>query len=382
MSAVRVDGLVHRYADRGREVTAVDRVSFEVEENRFFTLLGPSGCGKTTTLRCIAGLEHPTDGTIELDGAVVVSDRVHVPTNKRPIGMVFQDYAVWPHMTVFDNVAFPLQVARDLGSREIREQVHESLALVGMADYAERRATQLSGGQQQRLALARALVRQPRVLLLDEPLSNLDAKLREQMRAELRLLQRRIKVTTVFVTHDQVEALSMSNRIAVMNEGRVVQEGTPREIYLSPNSEFVAAFVGATTFIRGHVRARPDDTHADVETSMGVLHCNVDVPVEPGRSVTVAVRPESIAISAERPEGPNCVAGEVRLALFLGEAVDYRVEAGEETVRVRAGARTSFRRRSRVWLTIPPDACMVLPRDTAEHADVTAEMTAVDGSAT
>lgn len=179
MSAIRVDGLVHRYPDHGREVTAVDEVSFEVEENRFYTLLGPSGCGKTTTLRCIAGLEQPTTGTIELDHTVVVSDRVYVPTNKRPIGMVFQDYAVWPHMSVFDNVAFPLHVAKELSNREIRDRVHESLGLMGMADYAERRATQLSGGQQQRLALARALVRQPRVLLLDEPLSNLDAKLRE-----------------------------------------------------------------------------------------------------------------------------------------------------------------------------------------------------------
>ena len=283
MAAIRVDQLLHQYSDRGKAVTAVDHVSFEVEENQFYTLLGPIGCGKTTTLRCIAGLELPTSGTIELGGTVVVSDRGIVPTHRRDIGMVFQDYAVWPHMSVFDNVAFPLKVGKRLASSVVKERVYEALSLVNMEQYIDRRATQLSGGQQQRLSLARALVRQPAVLLLDEPLSNLDAKLREQMRKELRLIQRRLKVTTIFVTHDQVEALSMSNRIAVMKDGVIVQEGSPRDIYLAPNSEFVAAFIGATNFIRGTVTGAgliPGEYTLD--TSVGRLVCRTDAPLVVG----------------------------------------------------------------------------------------------------
>jgi iron(III) transport system ATP-binding protein len=377
MAGIKVDQLVHCYDDRGRTVVAVDHVGFEVRENEFFTLLGPSGCGKTTTLRCIAGLEQPTSGTIELDGVTVFGAKGVVPTHKRDIGMVFQDYAVWPHMTVFDNVAFPLQVGgQRLASAQVRVRVTEALELVNMAEYAERQATQLSGGQQQRLSLARALVRQPKVLLLDEPLSNLDAKLREQMRKELRLLQRRIKVTTIFVTHDQIEALSMSNRIAVMNKGVVAQIGTPRNIYQEPESEFVAAFVGATTFIHGTVAGPGSQTDCQVlETSVGRLLCRTSTPLPAGSRATMAVRPEAISISAEENHSPevNSVQGVVDVGLFVGDAVDYHVYVGEQLTRVKGNPYSRFRRRDTVFLDFLPEECILIP---AAESDVDAALSA------
>ena len=216
--------------DRG-DVRAVEDISFDVEDGRFFTLLGPSGCGKTTTLRCVAGLERPESGTIRLDDHTLSGSGHFVPTHARDIGMVFQSYAIWPHLSVFENVAFPLRVSERAPSRaETRRLVEEALALVGLEGLEDRPAPQLSGGQQQRLALARALVRRPKLLLLDEPLSNLDAKLRERMRIELRQLQRRLGITTVYVTHDQGEALFLSHRIAVMQAGKIVQEGAPRDL--------------------------------------------------------------------------------------------------------------------------------------------------------
>ncbi len=375
MAAIRVDRLLHQYVDRGKPVTAVNNVSFEVEENQFFTLLGPSGCGKTTTLRCIAGLETPVGGTIELGGAVVVSDRGIVPTHRRDIGMVFQDYAVWPHMSVFDNVAFPLKVGKRLPSSVVKERVHEALALVNMEQYVDRRATQLSGGQQQRLSLARALVRQPKVLLLDEPLSNLDAKLREQMRKELRLIQRRIKVTTVFVTHDQVEALSMSNRIAVMKDGVIVQEGTPRDIYLSPNSEFVAAFIGATNFIRGTV-ASVGTVVGDynIDSTVGPIVVRTEQALTVREPVTVAVRPESLTLSTDPVPGMNSIEAQIDIGLFVGESVDYHVQIGDLLVRAKGSARTRFRRHDKVYVGIPPEDCTVIAEDGVAAARLTLDI--------
>src|SRR6185312_12427087 len=254
---IEVKSLTKIYADGDNAgVKAVDGISFTVEEGRFYTLLGPSGCGKTTTLRCIAGLEKANGGEIVVAGKKVYAagDHTFVPAYRRPIGMVFQSYAIWPHLTVFENVAFPLRVGKQrFSSADIRKKVGSALAQVELGDYEERMATQLSGGQQQRLALARALVREPQVLLLDEPLSNLDAKLRERMRVELRELQRRLRITTVYVTHDQIEALSMSNVIAVMSGGKIVQEGSPREIYLQPKTKFVANFIGSTNQMTGQV---------------------------------------------------------------------------------------------------------------------------------
>lgn len=365
MAGVQIRDLCHVYKAGRRRVSAVDHVSLDVPEGRFFTLLGPSGCGKTTTLRCIAGLERPTSGEIRLDDVVVVSGRRFVPTHRRDIGMVFQDYAVWPHMTVFENVAFPLRVAH-VRSSEVRERVTRVLEAMEMEDLAPRRATQLSGGQQQRLALARALVREPKVLLLDEPLSNLDARLREQMRAELRLTQRRLKVTTVFVTHDQLEALSMSHRIAVMYEGKVVQEGTPREIYAHPANEFVASFIGTTTFVRGCVesidRAVADDTYAVLTCGLGQLKCRAPATVREGQDATVAVRPESIVLHRRHPGlSDNVYEGQVQLSLFLGEMMDYRVEIGSELFRAMGPTKDSFRRREKAFVELPPTDCILLP---------------------
>ena len=358
-SEIKIDSLVHTYVSKGKQVVAVDGVVLDIQRNEFFTLLGPSGCGKTTTLRCIAGLEVPTSGSIELGGTVVVSDRRIVPTHKRNIGMVFQDYAIWPHMSVFDNVAFPLRTGRRLGKAEIQERVEEALRLVNMGEYINRRSTQLSGGQQQRLSLARALVRRPRVLLLDEPLSNLDAKLREQMRGELRLIQQQIGVTTVFVTHDQVEALSLSSRIAVMNSGRVVQLGTPRDIYMNPNSEFVAEFVGATTFIPGRI-AEQSSKGTAVDAAVGLLHCAAATHIRADDRVLVAIRPEALTVTDAPAKESNSFVGEVQVALFIGEAVDYRIIAGDQVIRARGNARTQYSPGTRVHVNALPQDCVVL----------------------
>jgi iron(III) transport system ATP-binding protein len=362
-SEIKIDNLVHAYVSKGKPVVAVDDVNLDIRQNEFFTLLGPSGCGKTTTLRCIAGLEVPTSGSIELGGTVVVSDRKIVPTYKRDIGMVFQDYAIWPHMSVFDNVAFPLRMGRRLPKSEISDRVEEALHLVNMSEYIGRRSTQLSGGQQQRLSLARALVRRPRVLLLDEPLSNLDAKLREQMRGELRLIQQQIGVTTVFVTHDQVEALSLSTRIAVMNGGKVVQLGTPRDIYMNPNSEFVAEFVGATTFIPGRV-VEQSPTSTIVESSVGRLECAPTTEAHTDDSVLVAIRPEGLAVTDSPDPTSNSFVGDVQVALFIGEAVDYRIFAGDQIIRARGTARTQYAAGTKVHVNAAPHDCVVLPADT------------------
>src|SRR5688572_4752634 len=252
-----VSGLFTEYATpKGEPVKAAEDVTFTVPEGRLFTLLGPSGCGKTTTLRSIAGLERPRTGEISVAGKVVYSSskRVFVAPNRRGFGMVFQSYAIWPHMNVFQNVAFPLEVGDRRYSRgQVRESVMRVLSAVQLDHLADREATKLSGGQQQRLALARALVMEPALLLLDEPLSNLDAKLREKMRFELKRLQRELRITTVYVTHDQSEALALSHQIAVMHEGRIQQIGTPREVYESPANPFVADFVGNSNFIEGYV---------------------------------------------------------------------------------------------------------------------------------
>jgi iron(III) transport system ATP-binding protein len=368
---IQVEGLVKEYrALGGRErVRAVDSVSFEVQEGEFYTLLGPSGCGKTTTLRSLAGLERTDSGTIRLAGVEVASQSTFVPANRRDIGMVFQSYAVWPHMSVFDNVAFPIRHGRTkLRGDELRRRVTDALALVGMADLASRGATQLSGGQQQRMALARALVSEPKVLLLDEPLSNLDAKLRERMRTEIRVLQRRLGITTVFVTHDQTEALSMSDRIAVMDGGRIVQEGSPRDIYFHTDHTFVANFIGSTNLLAGEVQGTdPATGHLLVSTEIGILHATAgSTPVGAGR-VSVAIRPEDVhlvplaeAVSVNAA-GLNRVPGRIQVELFGGSYTDYFIEArGGVHVRARASSRRVIDAEAPLEIHIPAYACQVL----------------------
>ena len=360
---IRVTDLVKIYPNG--KVRAVDGVSFHVDEGEFYTLLGPSGCGKTTSLRCIAGLERPDGGAIELDGVAVVSDRVFVPTYRRNIGMVFQSYAVWPHMTVFENVAFPLRVGgQRLKKAVVQERIDKALTLVGLDQYATRMATQLSGGQQQRLSLARAIVREPKVLLLDEPLSNLDAKLRERMRGELSVIQRRLGVTTLFVTHDQIEALSMSDRIAVMDSGRIVQEGRPQEIYHRPANEFVASFIGSTNLFMGEVdpATPPTPGRCRLKTEFGLLEVEENPELQLGVPVIVAIRPEDVVIRRPGDVGPppghsNVYDGGIGIGLFTGTSVEYYLDVGATLIQARAGSRMQLKRGDPVRVEVPPEAC-------------------------
>lgn len=364
---IEVNGLVKTFIDgTGTQVQAVDHVSFKVEEGRFYTLLGPSGCGKTTTLRCIAGLERPDNGEINVSGAMVYSSSTgaFVPAYKREIGMVFQSYAIWPHLTVLENVAFPMRVSKEkISNDEIRKRVREALDQVEMGGLEDRMATQLSGGQQQRLALARALVRRPKVLLLDEPLSNLDAKLRERMRVELRELQRRLRITTLYVTHDQLEALSMSNTIAVMSAGVIVQHGGPREIYDHPKTQFVAQFIGSTNQISGELTAKAEG-RGKVKTPIGELSCSLLNGLSTGAEVVVVIRPESVVLHREKPAGTtNVIEGKVVTAMFLGEYVDCNVELGKVTLQTHQSHTLQVRRGEPIWVELPPGECLALPAD-------------------
>src|ERR1041384_7971698 len=333
---IEVKSLTKIYADGDNAgVKAVDGISFTVEEGRFYTLLGPSGCGKTTTLRCIAGLEKADAGEITVAGARVYSSstKTFIPAYRRPIGMVFQSYAIWPHLSVFENVAFPLRVGKQTGRDEIRRRVRTALEQVELANLEARMATQLSGGQQRRLALAPALVREPQVLLLDEPLSNLDAKLRERMRVELRELQRRLRITTVYVTHDQIEALSMSNVIAVMSGGKIVQEGSPREIYLLPKSKFVANFIGSTNQLSGRLVRLEGNGTGVVATDHGEIACALSTDLQAGADVVVVARPESVVLHRQAPAaGGNILEGKIGAAMFLGEYLDCTIELGRNVL--------------------------------------------------
>jgi iron(III) transport system ATP-binding protein len=349
-------------------VNAVDGISLGIESGKLITLLGPSGCGKTTTLRCLAGLERPDAGRIVIgDRTMFDSEKgIFVSPSDRGIGMVFQSYAIWPHMTVFENVAFPLRVARErkYSSADIKQKVGRALEMVRMSGYEDRPATQLSGGQQQRLAFARGLVREPDILLLDEPLSNLDAKLREQMRVELKRLQKSLGITTVYVTHDQSEALALSDEIAVFSAGKIIQRGTPQEIYRAPKSQFVADFIGSANFLKGTVKeATADDGSASVETPYGVFRCSFAQAVGAGQAVLVSARPEDLALSETAPsDGVNVLAGKIAHRVFLGEVVDYLVDTGSGTeIRVRSKPELDFHVGQPVHVSVAPNKCVGLP---------------------
>jgi len=361
-----VAGLCTDYADaRGTPVRAVRNVAFDVPQGSLFTLLGPSGCGKTTTLRSIAGLERPRAGEVAADGVVVYSSarRVFVPPNRRGFGMVFQSYAIWPHMDVFGNASFPLRAGRTPVPRAaVRDKVMRVLAAVGLDALADRPATRLSGGQQQRLALARALVMEPRLLLLDEPLSNLDAKLRERMRFELKRLQRELGITTVYVTHDQGEALALSDMIGVMNDGQVVQVGTPRAIYERPATRFVADFVGTTNFVVGRVVAHDDvrPGHVRVDTEIGPLCAYAGDVLAPGDAVLLSIRPEDVELVAADRRGDNVRHGVVDQHVFLGEATDVHVKVGERVLLARAHPRVAAQVGAAIGLALDPAKCVAL----------------------
>lgn len=357
---IEVKNLSKRYSATGTKVV-VRGVSFKVQEGQFYSLLGPSGCGKTTTLRCVAGLELPDDGEITIGDRVVFrGQKVNVPAYSRGIGMVFQSYAIWPHLTVFENTAFPLTTGRRRYSQaEIRKRVLTTLEFVGLNGFEERSATLLSGGQQQRLALARAIIAEPRVLLLDEPLSNLDAKLREQMREELRKLQQRLGITTLYVTHDQVEALSMSDRIAVMNDGVIMQEGPPEEIYYQPGSEFVAGFLGNTNLIRGVWKEGPAPR---LTFELGEIVCSQVGNMPHGEQGCISIRPENVQFVGETPgDLSNTFEGVVESAMFAGQHFDCHIKLGQG-YRLRVYARPEQRLSvgQSVRLRIPPGECTVV----------------------
>ena len=364
---LRVKSLYTEYAsDNGTVVKAAQNVSFDVPEGKLFTLLGPSGCGKTTTLRSIAGLERPVSGEIEVAGRVVYSSNqgIFVAPNKRNFGMVFQSYAIWPHMNVFQNVAFPLDV-RKLPKKEIKEKVMRVLTAVQLDHLVEREATKLSGGQQQRLALARALVMEPQLLLLDEPLSNLDAKLRDAMRTELKRLQRDLNLTTVYVTHDQTEALALSHEIAVMNDGFVIQVGTPRQIYETPSNQFVAEFVGSTNFFGGTVKS-VDGGRCTISSPIGEIKAHAGVGVTKDKGVIVSVRPEDVELSEREPavtEGDNIIRATVHSKDFLGEYLDFYVKVGDVLLQSRAHPSLRTPTGEAIFVRMRSEKCVAIPSD-------------------
>lgn len=337
------------------QAVGVENVDIRIQPGEFFTFLGPSGCGKTTTLRMIAGFYFPSAGRIRFGE----QDVTYLPPNKRNTGMVFQNYALFPHMTVFENVAFGLAV-RKLPKAEIRQRVETALAQVHLPGLSSRRIDQLSGGQQQRVALARALVIQPGILLLDEPLSNLDAKLREETRSEIKRLQLELGITTIYVTHDQAEAMAMSDRIMVMDKGRVQQIGSPKDIYHRPANRFVASFIGETNLLQGTVEAVSGNEAVvrvapDIHLTGFTSNANPGVSLQPGKQVSLSIRPESLRAANSTDE--NVVEGAVLLSEFTGVSVNYLVQVREQTLRalfVNAGADMKERGES-IQLALPKD---------------------------
>ena len=326
MSFLTLDRIVKRFASRdgGSDVVAVDSVSLVVERGEFVTLLGPSGCGKTTTLRMIAGFEMPTEGRLVLDGALI-NDR---PPNRREMAMVFQSYALFPHLNVFENVAYGPRL-RQLPDADIRERVGAVLRLAGLKGMEQRAPNQLSGGQQQRVALARALVMEPKVLLMDEPLSNLDAKLREQMRTEIRRIQQTLGITTVYVTHDQSEAMTLSDRIVVMNRGKIEQVAPPRQIYERPATAFVADFIGRSNFLNGTVVAQENGALV-VDVLDRRLQVPMDATAEPlkvGDPAQLLIRPEAVRVGRD-----GMFRGTVQRATYLGPVIEYDVALGDTLI--------------------------------------------------
>ena len=334
-------------------IVANDHINLGVLRGELMTLLGPSGCGKTTALRCITGHNTPDEGRVFIDG----EDVTDLPTHKRELGMVFQNFALFPHMAVSENVEFPLMI-RNLPRGERREMVMDALRLIRMEGYEKHYPRQLSGGQQQRVGLARALVYRPKVLLLDEPLSNLDAKLREEMRFEIRDLVNRLNITAVYVTHDQEEALALSDRVAIMNVGRLVQVGTPEDIYECPESRFVADFIGLSDFIEGTVVSIEEQ-----RTVMTMDGLELVVPglsgAEKGQDLLVFIRPNDVQLfPASHEEGENIFNGVVDKLTYLGDKIDYRITLGEKLeIRVQTDGKQRFERGEKLKAYLPMERC-------------------------
>ena len=369
-AAIELVGVAKAFHSRHGVVTAVDSIDLVIGEGEFFSLLGPSGCGKTTTLRMIGGFEEPTGGQILLHG----QDVVGVPPNRRDVNVVFQSYALFPHMSVYDNVAFGLERKR-VDKRSIKQRVDEMLELVQLDAKANRRPRELSGGQQQRVALARALVNRPRALLLDEPLAALDLKLRQAMQIELKRIQREVGITFVFVTHDQNEALTMSDRMVVMNAGHIEQLGAPRDVYERPRTRFVAGFIGTSNIISGKV-ASLDGTTAVLESGADETLTVADATqagAVAGGPLDLTVRPEKIVLTDERPDPGRCaIRGRVTEVVYLGTSTQYDVVAlggSELRVFVQNAADSSdiAARGADVWLSWRPEHSMALATDGADQ---------------
>jgi iron(III) transport system ATP-binding protein len=326
-------------------------------------LLGPSGCGKTTLLRCIVGLETPDAGEIRIGDEIVWSleKKIYVPTEKRRLGMVFQTYAIWPHMNVFNNVAYPLQV-RKVPKQEIREKVAKTLSFVQLAGFESRPATKLSGGQQQRVALARALVAEPKVILFDEPLSNLDAKLREETRKELKIFLSELQITAVYVTHDRLEALSLSDTISVMRSGQIIETGDPKKIYFDAESTFVTDFIGRSNLIPAVVKSH-NDNETIVESKIGTISCK-KADFAPGSEVTRCLRPEFIRPrhDTQELETVNRVQGTVETLLFVGDAYEGEIKVGETMLIARIDPDTDFKTGDMVVFQVPPEQCLLVAK--------------------
>ena len=361
---LRIDHLTKMFVNAADGIAGGIRdANLDIPTGSFLSLLGPSGCGKTTTLRCVAGLETPDEGIVRIDDKVVFDSaaRINVPMNARDIGMVFQSYAIWPHMSVYENVAFPLVVSRQYAREEVRSRVSEALARVDLAGFETRSATRLSGGQQQRVALARAIVRRPKLLLLDEPLSNLDAALREEMRKELKSLQRQLGLTTIYVTHDQEEALALSDTVAVVNKGRIVQIGTPKDIYFRPADLFVAGFVGATNMIEGVATGGgKSGAVSDVRLDSGqVIRAYFSTDAAPGAKLAVSVRPEAL-----RPgPGENALQGVVQTMTFLGSANRCDIACGSAKIHVVLDHRSEVKVGETITLHADPSDVIAFAAD-------------------
>lgn len=357
MPGLRLERIVKRYG----KLKAVDDLSLEVQDGELLTLLGPSGCGKTTVLRCVSGFVKPDSGEIYLGDHKITE----ISPEKRGIGLVFQKYALWPHMTVFQNLAFGLQVKK-LPKSTIRQKVERAMALVQLEGFEDRYPRQLSGGQQQRVALLRALVLEPDILLLDEPLSNLDALLREQMRFEIGQIHKQSGITTIYVTHDQTEAMVISDRISVLEKGRLMQLGTPSEIYSKPANKFVAGFIGTTNFIHGKV-ADFDNEYVVVSTDDGLMFTGRGRGLKKGEDVDVAIRPESIRFLSPGEtivplSEPNIYEAEVVRASYVGEMIDYQLKLKSHPIRAKGEVRTPHAVGERIVIKLDPDRLAVLSR--------------------
>lgn len=361
----------------GTPVTAVDNVSLEITSGDFVVLLGPSGCGKTTLLRCIAGLERPDSGEIVIKGETMFdsSAGIEVQPQGRHLSMIFQSYALWPHMTAFENVAYPLR-SRKVPKAELEERVHETLALVGIPELVEQHPGDMSGGQQQRVALARSLVAGDDLVLFDEPLSNVDAKVRDQLRFELLQMQREIGFSSIYVTHDQIEAMELAHRIAVMDSGRVAQLGTPREIYEQPTSRYVADFIGTANELHGTLASRGADTSVVVSTALGDVNAVADAGIDVGDEVIVVFRPERCTFSAQRRDGVNSWNGDVQASIFLGSHTEHVVRVGDDIdFLVWSPDPRQIQEHQELWLNVDPSDARALPMQDigldAEHDGAT-----------